>query len=704
MFSQAQEVAYFLDQRKRRRHVFSVVYLVLMAGYLGWRLTIFNKDLLLFSWLFYLADIYGAVQGCLLLWHTWDVRRRPPPPAGHRPTVDVFLPVYTEPADMIELTVIGAVGIDYPHQTFLLDDGRRPELREIAERHGARYVTRPDNKGAKAGNLNHALQLSTAEAVAVFDADHIPKRESLDMLAGYLEDPKVAVAQAPQMFYNEDSFLYRDVPVGSIRWHEQSHFMHVAQARRDFHGGSTCVGTGCVYRRAALDAIGGFPDATLTEDYHSAILFHKNGWETVWVNEPVAWGVAAADISEFYKTRRRWTYGNLQGYAKEKVLFGGGLPFVHWLTYTGMTVELMAGWAQFIYVIVPILGMVTGVAPFEATATNIVLLVLFPGLLVLAMNLACGGFVRFLPGQVFSMGKLFMQMECTRGLFGKKMAWQISLKNVLGSIHYGKLAAHILLLAGSALALVYAVLRMLKLVPDPFPMAGGPSVTLLACVWVLLNCWRSWRWITDSVRLTRRTHREYLFEATLPVLDEGGRWIGSTTRLSTRQLEVRWHPGAPAPLPGATLRLLIPGHEVRVVVQEGGTPALVEVSPENAAAWDVLRRSLYSVDWHRMVRLSGECFQARQRGLGGEWEPVVFLDGDAPRWGLKLRRHSGSTSHCLMLEGAVPGPGNTVKFLISNEGSPRSQQANILTRVIPSAPVPRGLNDNRFSFFEIEVA
>lgn len=704
MFSQAQEVAHFLDQRKRQRHVFSVIYLVLVASYLVWRATIFNPHETAFSVLFYMADVFCSIQGIFFIWSSWDVRRREPPPADHRPTVDVFLPVYTEPAEMIELTVIGAVGISYPHQTFLLDDGRRPELKEIAERHGAIYVTRPDNKGAKAGNLNHALKLSTADAIATFDADHIPKRESLDMLVGYLQDPTVAVAQTPQMFYNEDGFLYRDVVVGCGRWHEQAHFMNVAQAHRDFFGGSTCVGSGCVYSRKAVDAIGGFPEATLTEDFHSAILFHKHGYQTAWINEPVAWGVAAADVSEYYKTRRRWTYGNLQAFALEKVLFGRGLSFKRWVSYMSLTLDLVAGWAQLIYLLVPVMSMIFYITPFQAGVFNTVMLITFPALLVIALGLACGGYVRFLPGQVFSMGKMFMQIECTRGLFGKKMKWQISLKNVLGSVHYGKLAAHILMLAVSFLAILFCALRATNVIPSPTPPVGGLPLMLLAAVWVLLNCWRSWAWITDSVRLTLRTHREYLFEAAVPVLDEKGRWLGSTTRLSTMQLEVRWHAGVPLPATGETLQLLIPGHAVRVVVQQGGSADLLEVAPANETSWNLLRRSLYSVDWHRMVRLSAHSFEACQQGLGGEWEPVVFLDGDAPRWGLKLRRHSASASHCLMLEGAGLEAGNSVKFLFLNEGSPMSQQACILTRVTPSKSVPCGLNDNHFSFFEIEVA
>ncbi|MGV3662606.1 MAG: glycosyltransferase family 2 protein [Prosthecobacter sp.] len=704
MFSQAQEVAHFLDQQKRRRHVCCIIYLVLLAGYLVWRTTIFNPEQRLLSVLFYAADIFGAIQGAFFVLTSWDVRRRPPAPTDHRPTVDVFLPVYTEPAEMIELTVIGAVGIDYPHQTFLLDDGRRPELKEIAERHGAIYVTRPDNKGAKAGNLNHALKLSKAEALATFDADHIAKREALNILVGHLKDPTVAVSQAPQMFYNEDGFLYRDVIVGCGRWHEQAHFMNVSQANRDFFGGSTCIGSGCVYNRKALDDIGGFPEATLTEDFHSAILFHKKGYQTVWVNEPVAWGVAAADISEFYKTRRRWTYGNLQAFALEKLLFGGGLSFKRWVSYMNLAIDLVAGWFQFIYVVVPLLSMLAGINGFMPTTANTIMLVCFPGLLVLMLNLGCGGYVRFLPGQIFSMGRMFMQMECTRGLFGRKMKWQISLKNVLGSIQYGKLAAHILMLLGSVAGVLYTTLKMVGIIPNPNPMPGGTAVMAMAMFWVLLNCWRSWRWITDSVRLTKQTHREYLFEAPVPVLDEKGTWIGSATRLSTKQMEACWHAGARVPLAGETLQLLIPGHVVRMVVQQGGGAGLLEMAPANENSWNLLRRSLYSVDWHRMVKLSPHSHMARQRGLAGEWEPAVLRVDDQPRWALVLRGGSEAAGHRLMLEGTPPALGSLIQLLTLNDLKPELKKWLVKNQVSPACNVPCGLNNSQFSFFEIGIA
>ena len=311
MFSQAAEVARHLSRHRPAKNLAAWSYTLLSIAFIGWSLWAINPKAPVFGTLFAIANTFGCITGLFLIWSSRHIRLRGEPPSDFRPTVDVMIPVFTEPADMIELTVIGAMSIRYPHETFLLDDGNRPELKAIAEKHGARYVTREGNRGAKAGNLNDALKMSKADFVAVFDADHIAQSEALDSMMGYFKDPAVAMAQAPQLFYNEDSFLYLDTNVGAGRWHEQALFMDVIQANRDLYDGCSCIGTGVVYRRSALAEIGGFPEATLTEDLHTSLLMHKRGMKTVYVNEPVAWGVAASDVSEVYKTRRRWAYGNL---------------------------------------------------------------------------------------------------------------------------------------------------------------------------------------------------------------------------------------------------------------------------------------------------------------------------------------------------------------------------------------------------------
>ena len=107
------------------------------------------------------------------------------------PAVDVFIPTYNEPFEVLEKTITGALCLDYPHaKVWVLDDGRRPWLKEYCESKGVGYLNRPDNAHAKAGNINHALTQTSAEFVAIFDADFVPQRNFLMRTIGFFADPQ----------------------------------------------------------------------------------------------------------------------------------------------------------------------------------------------------------------------------------------------------------------------------------------------------------------------------------------------------------------------------------------------------------------------------------------------------------------------------------------------------------------------------------
>jgi cellulose synthase (UDP-forming) len=105
------------------------------------------------------------------------------------PTVDVYIPSYNESLDIVKPTVFAALGMDWPADKFnvyILDDGRRPEFRAFAEEVGCGYIIRPDNKGAKAGNINHALKVTDGEFIVIFDCDHAPTRAFLQLTMGWM--------------------------------------------------------------------------------------------------------------------------------------------------------------------------------------------------------------------------------------------------------------------------------------------------------------------------------------------------------------------------------------------------------------------------------------------------------------------------------------------------------------------------------------
>jgi cellulose synthase (UDP-forming) len=158
-----------------------------------WRWTSsLNTDALIFSIVLIVAETYGLINSFFLISTVWKLKYREPPPTPRGLHVDVFITNYDEPLEVLRRTAIGARAIKYPHRTFMLDDGKRDEVKAMAEALGIGYIRRENNENAKAGNLNHALKVTNGEFILQLDADHVPLPNILHRLLGYFEDPGVA--------------------------------------------------------------------------------------------------------------------------------------------------------------------------------------------------------------------------------------------------------------------------------------------------------------------------------------------------------------------------------------------------------------------------------------------------------------------------------------------------------------------------------
>jgi cellulose synthase/poly-beta-1,6-N-acetylglucosamine synthase-like glycosyltransferase len=253
-----------------------------------------------------LAELYGVVSLVLLAWLTWELKAAERPSSSPGTSVDVYVCTYDEAPAVLEATLAGCALMSYPHTTWLLDDGTRPEMAALAQAWGARYIARSDKSHAKAGNINHALPLTEGELVLVLDADHVPLPDALDTLVGYFDDSRVALVQTPHDFSNHDSVQHYD-----LGRHEQSVFFSAICVGKNRHNSAFWCGSGALIRRQALLSSGGVATDTIAEDFHTTIKLHRLGWRTHYDDRVVVQGRAPHDLAAYLLQRDRWARGNL---------------------------------------------------------------------------------------------------------------------------------------------------------------------------------------------------------------------------------------------------------------------------------------------------------------------------------------------------------------------------------------------------------
>lgn len=295
-------------------------------------------------------------------------------PAEKLPPVDVFITTYNEGTDILYRSIVGALNINYPNKTvYILDDGNRPEVRELCNHLGCKYLSRPTNEHAKAGNLNNALKYSTGELIAIFDADHVTTVSFLHETVGYfLRDAKVAYVQTPQHFYTPDPFQ-RNLLIEKSVTNEQDLFYHVIQPGNNYWGSTFFAGSGAIFRRKHLNEIGGFAIETITEDTHTGIRLHAKGYKSYYVNKNLAAGMAQDSFMDYLNQRLRWGRGMFQILRYDNPLFVPGLRLSQRLCYFSGIYYFFHGLPRIIFLMAPLCFLAGGLKPIDAGIIEMVI-------------------------------------------------------------------------------------------------------------------------------------------------------------------------------------------------------------------------------------------------------------------------------------------------------------------------------------------
>jgi cellulose synthase (UDP-forming) len=235
------------------------------------------------------------------------------------PNIAILIPIRNEPIQIIKRMLISLKQIRHPNVEFVIIDNSTPtqaaEFHNISQEINFSFsiVRKEDTNGFKAGALNRALSTldKETEYILVLDADHAPQPDILDKLAPILQkNPSAAFIQAPQRYHENGVSLIE----GAYCYKQRIFYDHVCRGLSE-NGTLFFSGTNALFRKEALDDIGGFDESSLTEDLRSSVKLHTEKWYGIYYPEDVALGVPPSDIGSYYRQQRRWaigTYQNLQ--------------------------------------------------------------------------------------------------------------------------------------------------------------------------------------------------------------------------------------------------------------------------------------------------------------------------------------------------------------------------------------------------------
>jgi cellulose synthase (UDP-forming) len=300
---------------------FGTASLAFGAWYIWWRWTqSLNFDALWFSLPLVIAETLAYIGLILFTYNLWrveDYPKRPAParigdcdphaPDPDRPvSVDVFIATYNEDEELVRFSIRDAMRIEYPYpidvKVHVLDDGRRPRMREVAEEEGANYISRTNNIGFKAGNLRNAMEQTSGDFILICDADTRPFPTILETTLGFFRDPDVGFVQTPQWFYDlpEGETLTQlwgrkagrvghafgrvvEGVAGEVRIGEDpfvndpAMFFDIIQRRRNRANAAFCCGAASIHRREAVMfvALRAYTDAIANASEEKRRLFQR---------------------------------------------------------------------------------------------------------------------------------------------------------------------------------------------------------------------------------------------------------------------------------------------------------------------------------------------------------------------------------------------------------------------------------------------
>ena len=361
-----------------------------------------------------------------------------------------------------------------------------------------------------------ALLHSDGEFIVILDADMVPQPEYLDRTLGYFETEKLALIQLPQEFYNQDSIQHAK---NSPFWHEQSLFFRVIQPGKNYSDSAFWCGSPSVVRRTALEDIGGVATETITEDIHSSVRLHSRGWKTLYLNEPLAYGIAPQTIKAFLLQRLRWAQGTMQLYrSKESPLWIPGLSFKQRLSYLSSFLAYFEAYQKFVLITIPILILAFDIFPMKVDITSFLWhWIPYFILNILANQIGGRGVFHYFKTEKYNILKTIIFIESTFTLFSRKpLKFNVTPKTVDDTVYKQErksLRFYMVIFGSLVGSIIYALIKTFS--PHTHPISMDAFV--IALFWAVYNTYVIFSALMEVFK-KKHERKQYRF----PVNMQGG--------------------------------------------------------------------------------------------------------------------------------------------------------------------------------------
>jgi cellulose synthase (UDP-forming) len=275
--------------------------------------------------------------------------------------VDVYIPVYGEPVEEIKATAIAARNIYGKHRTFILDDGDSNDVRAMAKRVGIEYIRRPIHNNAKAGNINYALGVTDGDFYLILDADFVADPTILYETIPFFENDNLAFVQTPQFYDNQNNF------VSTAANFMQNVFYSLIQSGKNRFNAAFCVGTNVVFRRSAVESIGGMVTKSKSEDIWTSLHLHEHGYDSVYIPTVLAVGKTPETLMAYSKQQLRWATGSFEIFLRSNPLLRRHLTVDQRLQYFATTSYYFVGFSVLLLLLLPPLQIFFNLSPIATT-------------------------------------------------------------------------------------------------------------------------------------------------------------------------------------------------------------------------------------------------------------------------------------------------------------------------------------------------